>query len=120
MHPRLLTGDQMQLELEYIEFKKKEIPVCKMIDVDGRLYFLEVQYNSVHDFYVAILYDDNEKPMIASKLVYAGNAFHACCKHMPAKQLIPLNINDVQGDQPGRGIRLSAKLFEDKIQIYFL
>jgi Domain of unknown function (DUF6983) len=113
-------ADQMNLNIEHIEFKKQEIPVSKMIDIDGRLYSIEIQYNEVHDFYVAILYDDNEKPMISSKLVYLGNAFHACCEHMPEKKLIPLNINDLSSEQPGKNLRLSAEMFEDRIKIYIL
>ncbi len=109
-----------KIDITYIEFKKQEIPVSKMIDIDGRLYSLEIQYNEVHDFYVAILYDDNEKPIISSKLVYRCNAFHACCENMPEKKLIPLTVNDLSGVQSETELRLSAETFEDSIKIYLI
>lgn len=109
----------MQVTLEHIEFKKDEIPVSKKVDINGRLYTLEIQYNEVGDFYVAILYDDNEKPLMSSKLVYFGNAFHARGAGMPAKKLIPLFMKDISSEQP-ENIRVCSDTFEDKIRLYLI
>jgi hypothetical protein len=111
----------MKIDLKHIEFKKQEIPVSKMIEIDGNLYFLEIQYNEVKDFYVAILYDDNETPLISSKLVYLGNAFHARSNDIPERQLIPMNLNDMHNVQPGKLFsKVSKEFFENEIKIYII
>jgi hypothetical protein len=109
----------MQITLEHIEFTKDEIPVSKKVDINHRLYTLEIQYNEVGDFYVAILYDDTDEPLISSKLVYFGNTFHAHGPGLPLKKLIPLYMKDISSGQP-ENLRVCSETFEDKIRLYLI
>lgn len=109
----------METTFEYIEFKKEEIPVRKKVNIDGILYSLEIQYNEIGDFYTAILFDKNEAPLIASKLVYIGNVFHANTPGVPSKKLMPLNIQDLAASYP-EDLRVNSNTFTEKIGLYLV
>lgn len=109
----------MDIKLEHIEFKKDEIPVSKKVDIDGKLYTIELQYNEVANFYTTIVYDENEKVLISTKLVNMGNIFAFKHNEVPERMFMPLNINDLTSDVP-ESIRVDYENFEEKIKLYLI
>jgi hypothetical protein len=109
----------MNIDLEYIEFTRDEIPVSKKVEIDGTIYVLEIQYNEMGDFYTSILYDEDENILVSSKLVYLGNAFDAVKEGMPSKKLVPMNITDLTADFPG-DLKVNRENFGEKIKLYLV
>lgn len=109
----------MKIDLEYIEFTRDEIPVSKKIEMDGRIYLLEIQYNEMGDFYTSILSDENENILVSSKLVCFGNAFDAVKEGMPSKKLVPMNITDLSAEFP-RTLSVNRENFGETIKLYLV
>ncbi len=109
----------MELELTCIEFDKNEIPVSKKVDIDGRLYTLELRHNELSDFYSILVYDDDNVPLISSKLIYMGNVFHTNSPNLPKRNLIPLSIADLTSDYPS-DIKVNKDTFGDSVKLYLI
>ncbi len=109
----------MNLELTCIDFDKNEVPVSKKVDIDGRLYTLELRYNGVGDFYSIMVYDDANTPLITSKLMYMGNVFHANTPGIPNRKLIPLSLADLTADYPA-DIKVNQETFGDTVKLYLI
>jgi hypothetical protein len=109
----------MSILIEHIEFKRNEIPVSKKVEIDGVLYTIEVQFNEVGNFFTMILYDDDEKVLLSSKLVYKGDALHVNNDELPGRKLVPLNIQQLSTGNPDNTV-LNFDTFDEKVKLYLI
>ena len=109
----------MEMELTCIEFDQNEIPVSKKVDIDGSLFTFELQYNEMADFYTILVYDNENNPLITSKLTYMGNVFHANTPGIPDRKLIPLSITDLASAYPPE-IKVNKETFGDTVKLYLI
>lgn len=109
----------MEINLEYLEYTKEEIPVSKRVSIDGRLYVLEIQYNEVGDFYTAHIYDNKDELLLTSKLVYMQNIININNTKLPSKKIVPLDLDDLSAEYP-QNLRVNSATFGDKVRLYII
>lgn len=102
-----------------IEIDKNLIPYTFDIELSGRLYTIEINYNYIFDFFTIDLYLDN-KPLVKSeKLVLNEILFKDIYEDkegnlnekFPTEILIPLGNNDVE--------RITYDNFGTEVQLYY-
>jgi len=102
-----------------IEIDKNLIPYTFDIELSGRLYTIEINYNYIFDFFTIDLYLDN-KPLVKSeKLILNEVLFKDIYEDkegnlnekFPTEILIPLGNNDIK--------RITYDNFGKDVQLYY-
>jgi len=106
----------METNIEFIDFNREEIPASKIVDIDGKMYEIEIQYNELGDYYSLILYDENGLLLMTSKLVYMYDALSATVEGLPSKKIVPLNFTDyISGKY--QDIQVNRENFGEKVSL---
>jgi len=103
-----------------IEVDKELIPYMFDIELSGRLYTIEINYNYIFDFLTIDLYLDNEPLVKSEKLVLNEILFKDICEDkegnlnekFPTEILIPLGNNDIE--------RITYDNFGAEVQLYYV
>ncbi len=101
------------MEIKFIPLTHSEIPVNKIVTIDGKEYAIEVLYNSRKDFYTMTLKDSESSDVIyCGKLTYLSDYINGPCSGVEiTSRVIPLNIEDVLRDIVRIG-RISSDNFD--------
>ncbi len=92
----------MDIELRYIQLSHDELPVQRVLEIDGVNYTFNFDYNSVGDFYTFTILDEDEIPLYSSRLIYLSNSVQEVVPGLSLKKkIITLNLPDVLQEIPG-------------------
>ena len=92
----------------HIPFKKEEIPVSKLFEINAQIYEIEIDHNRRANFYTLTIRDTDENTIHTTKLCYAT----------PTDQ-IPAFFPIDEGGDPRRFDRIDQANF-DQIQLVAL
>lgn len=101
------------MEIKFIPLTHAEVPVNKVVTIDGKEYAIEVLYNSRKDFYTMTLMDSESSEIIyCGKLTYLSSYINGPAAGVDiTSAVVPLNIEDVLRDTVKIG-RISAENFD--------
>lgn len=89
------------IQMTYLQLTHDELPVQRIIEIDGINYTFNFDYNSVGDFYTFAILDAEEIPIYASKLTYLGNSIQGVVPGLSLKRkIVTLNLSDALREIP--------------------
>lgn len=84
-----------QQEVKYLEIDKEAIPYLFELQVKEITYEIQVNYNTVGEFFTLDLYKNKELLVAGEKLVYGKPLFDTSQhKEIPKETIIPYDINE--------------------------
>ncbi len=89
------------IAMTYIQLTHDELPVQRILEIDGVNYTFNFGYNSVGDFYTFTILDEDDTPLYASKLAYLGNSMQGVVPGLSLKKkIVTLNLPDALSEIP--------------------